>query len=56
LAFASTLYAEALVDPVHRAGLLAEAQSLIDRLPPEMRGLLSTQQWRDRILRERSGR
>jgi hypothetical protein len=56
LDFAAALYAQALVDPAHRAALLDEALRLIDKLPPEMRGLLSTQQWRERILRERAGR
>jgi tetratricopeptide (TPR) repeat protein len=56
LAFATALYAQALVDPAHRAALLDEALRLIDKLPPEMRGLRSTQQWRERILQERSGR
>jgi len=56
LDFAAALDAQALVDPAHRAALLDEALRLIDKLPPEMRGLLSTQQWRERILRERAGR
>jgi tetratricopeptide (TPR) repeat protein len=56
LDFAATLSAQALVDPAHRTALLDEALRLIEKLPQEMRGLLSTQQWRERILHERSGR
>ena len=49
-----TLYAQAFIDPAHSSALLDEALRLVDRLPPEMRSLLSTQEWRERILRERS--
>jgi len=55
LELASALYAEALSDPKHAAGLLREAAALMDGLAPSLRGLHDVRQWRDRIRRAQQG-
>jgi tetratricopeptide (TPR) repeat protein len=46
---ARALYAQAQIDPAHRAALLREAATLIDSVPPQMRALSSIQLWRNRV-------
>jgi tetratricopeptide (TPR) repeat protein len=46
---ARALYAQALIEPAHRAALLQEAASLFDSVPAQMRTLRSVRIWRDRI-------
>ena len=46
---ASALYAQSLVDTVHRAALLREAAAKLDALPPAMRPLHDVKLWRQFI-------
>jgi len=46
---ARALYAQALIDPSHRALLLQEAATLLQAVPPQMRELHSVRIWRDRV-------
>ncbi len=46
---ARTLYAQAVIDPAHRAALLREAASLLDSLPAPMQGLRSVRLWREHV-------
>src|ERR1700722_1962926 len=46
---ARTLYAQALIEPLHRTPLLQEAATLLEAVPPQMRGLRSVRIWRDRV-------
>jgi hypothetical protein len=52
---AAALYAQALTDTTHRAGLLREAAAKIDALPATMRNLHDIRQWRERILAAERG-
>jgi hypothetical protein len=49
--YAQTLYVESLIDASRRGALRSEALGLIDRMPPEVRKLRSTVQWRELIQR-----
>ena len=55
LEFATTLYAEALVDKERHAALLEQAAAIVAGLPAEMRGLRTVGIWADRIQRELHG-
>jgi len=46
---ARALYAQALVEPEHRAATLQEAASLLDGVPAQMRALRSVRVWHDRV-------
>jgi tetratricopeptide (TPR) repeat protein len=46
---AAALCAQALADASSRGKLLAEARTLVESLPPQMRGLWEVATWRDRI-------
>ena len=46
---ARALYAQALIDPAHRAALLQEAATLLQSVPPQMQALHSVRIWRDRV-------
>ncbi|MES2127015.1 MAG: hypothetical protein V4463_07060 [Pseudomonadota bacterium] len=52
--YAQALYARALAEPAHAAGLLAQALHEIDTLAPEMRGTRSVVLWRGWMQKEAS--
>jgi hypothetical protein len=54
--FAQALYVSALAAPGQKTAQLAQAASIIDSLPPEMRSLKSVSFWRDRIAEEQKKR
>ena len=54
--FAQALYVSALAAPEQKTSQLAQAATIIDSLPPEMRSLKSVAIWRDRIAEEQKKR
>jgi hypothetical protein len=53
---ATALYAAAVVGKTNQAAMLAEAATLMDKLPPEMQHMASVRMWRERIAAERAAR